>query len=206
MDFESLERSVVWIDAGELDRFAEIVPSGATQEAGAAGNTRLDSDSVTWFEVLHIWPALENDSSSFVAKDAVAFEDQRSDTTRLPKVNIRPVSYERISFGSAENLPAYSSGFYVQKDLSRTWLFDWRLIQRDLMVRCGLQCGIAIARKIRDIFDGRIIPGESNCVALWQKNIVCRHSGKRHVVCWSTVQGQAPRKDTAKEGHREIVP
>lgn len=89
MNFVSLQRSIVRVDAGKLDPLAQIVLSRAAQEALFARHAWLDGDSVSGFYVGYPFTALDNDAGPFVAEDAVSLDNQRSDSTRLPEVHIR---------------------------------------------------------------------------------------------------------------------
>lgn len=104
MNLVSLEGSGIWVNASELDIVAEVVAAVDAKEAVAARNTRLDSDSITYFlstrvrevsldcltrlEVFHALAASDNDASRFVTNNAIAFENKRSNSSSLPEMDI----------------------------------------------------------------------------------------------------------------------
>lgn len=51
MSLVSLNRACVWIDAGELDVFAEVIPAVQAEEALSARDARLDGNSVAYLSV-----------------------------------------------------------------------------------------------------------------------------------------------------------
>lgn len=105
MDLVSLQGSGIWIHAGELDVIAEVVPTIDAQEAVTTRNSGLNSDSVTYhlsarirgtvfgsptrLEVFHALAASNDNTSSFVADDAVTFKNERTYPSSLPEMHIR---------------------------------------------------------------------------------------------------------------------
>lgn len=87
----SLNRAMVWVNTRELDIFAEIVPSVDAQETFAAGHARLDRDAVARLQVLDTLADADDNACCLVADDAVSLEYKRSDATRFPEVDVRPV-------------------------------------------------------------------------------------------------------------------
>jgi hypothetical protein len=88
MNHVSLERTVVWVYTSKLDIAAEIVPSIDAEEAFTTGNAGFHRDAVTWLQIGDTFTDFEDDTSSFMTKDAVTIEDQGTDFTVLPEMNV----------------------------------------------------------------------------------------------------------------------
>jgi hypothetical protein len=88
MDFVSLQRTMVWVDASKLYILAEIVSSVRAEKALPAGYTRFHGDTITSFYVIHFAPDLNNDSCCFVSEYAVTVYNQTPNHSSFPEVDI----------------------------------------------------------------------------------------------------------------------
>lgn len=98
MDLVALEGSSVGVDARELDIFAEVVSAVEAEEAVSAGHTRLNGNAVARLEVGDALAASNHNTSSLMSNDAVTLENERTDASRLPEVNIGTTTAKLVYF------------------------------------------------------------------------------------------------------------
>lgn len=79
---------MVWIDAGKLHIFAQIVVTFHTQEAFHTRYARLYGNSVTRLQVGHSFTALQHLSCRFMAQDVVTLNYKGTNSASLPKVDV----------------------------------------------------------------------------------------------------------------------
>jgi len=107
MDFVSLQSPSIWVDTRKLNIFAKVVSAIFAEETMTARNARFDGHSIalmstlahgfqdvsslpTGLEVIDTLANSNHYTSSFMSNDTIALENQSSNASCLPKVNIRP--------------------------------------------------------------------------------------------------------------------
>lgn len=90
MNLKPLDGTRVWIDTGELDVFAQVVPAFRAKPTRVAGHTRLNGDACARRKVCDTLSALQDYSGSLVAYDPISAEDATTDCAGFPEVYVRP--------------------------------------------------------------------------------------------------------------------
>jgi len=88
MDLEALQRTMVCVNTDEPHLWTEVGSSTCAREAYPTRYLWLDRNSVAFSHRRYAFTNFENDTCSFVAKDAITLNFQASNRTPLPKMYI----------------------------------------------------------------------------------------------------------------------
>lgn len=98
-------------------------------------------DIYTRLETCHSFTALQNNACCFMAKDTITFNHERTYSSMLPEMNVRPCASSAATSVGAERLivPAHTGDLDVEKNFSFPWCIHRHIFLLQMMVCCDKQ-------------------------------------------------------------------